>query len=312
MRWTGGVIIDGDLAAFTITTHGVFTATHARSVGFSPQQIKSRVSDGRWVHLHDDVYRFVGVRPDWKGDLLAACWAGGFRAHASHRSAAALWGLAGGRKSFAEITCPRWRRARHDGVIVHETKRIELLDLSERDGIPITSVARTLLDLGAVCSASVVELAVDQAERRDLVTIPDLRATLRRLGRPGRNGAGVLRAVLDDRKDGRRCDSEPETMLLQVLRRHGLPEPETQYEIRDPAGGTMRVDAAYPQWRVAIEYDSDEHHAGRLAHRRDSNRRLRIAGAGYEPLTATYDELRAGGPNLVRAIRSAKTRFGVA
>jgi very-short-patch-repair endonuclease len=100
-----------------------------------------------------------------------------------------------------------------------------------------------------------------------------------------------------------------ETMLLRVLRQHGFAEPETQYVILDVAGGFVaQVDAAYPQWKIAIEYDSDEHHAGKLAHRRDSNRRLKIAAVGFEALTVTHDELDSGGRNLVAAVRTAKTR----
>jgi hypothetical protein len=274
-------------------------------LGFTERQIKHRKSTGRWQPAFLGAYHLAGAPPSWLGDLLAACWAGGFRAVASHRSAAALWNLAGGRRSMQEITCPRWRRARHDGLVVHESKAFDPVDATVIEGIPVTTPERTLLDLGAVCHESVIEMALDAAEKRELVTLDSVRATVKRLGRSGRNGVGTLRRLLDARSLGRKpTESEMETLLVQVLRRNGLPEPVTQYEIRSAGRFVARVDAAYPEWRIAIEYDSYEYHAGRKAHDKDNTRRNKIAGAGWLPVAATAEDLRAGGSVLCAAIRS--------
>lgn len=222
---------------------------------------------------------------------------------ASHRSAAALWDLAGGRRSIQEITCPRWRRARHDGLVVHESKAFDPIDGIVIEGIPVTTPERTLVDLGAVCHESVVEMALDAAENRELVTRDSVRTTLTRLGRSGRNGVGAVRRLLATHGPDRKpTESEMETLLLQVLRRKGFPEPVTQYEIRRAGRFVARVDAAYPQWRIAIEYDSYEYHAGRKAHDRDNDRRNKVVAAGWLPMTATAEDLRAGGPVLCAAI----------
>jgi hypothetical protein len=275
---------DDQLLAFAKEHHAVFRGAHGRLCGLSKRQIEGRIELGLWGRLYDDVYIAAGAPLTWKGALLAACWAGGFRAAASHRSAAALWELAGGRKSIVEITCPRWRRARHDGLVVHETKALEGIDIKVVEGIPVTTPERTLLDLGAVCHASVVEMALDKAENRGLVTRASLQATLDRLAKPGRNGAGTLRALLA-RHDPRRRppDSEMETLLIQTLRRNGWPEPVPQYVIRHAGAFVARVDAAYPQWQIAIEYQSDEHHGGQTARYRDNERRLRVSAAGWFP-----------------------------
>lgn len=298
---------DQTLAAFATDRYSIFTLEHARLIGFSRKEQEHRVATGQWLGQYEDVYLVAGATRSWKGDLLAACWAGGFRAVASHRSAAALWGLAGGRRSVQEITCPRWRRARHDGLIVHETKAFDAVDAMVIDGSPVATPERTLLDLGAVCHPSVVEMALDAAEKRELVTLDSVRATLARLGRSGRNGVGTLRALLEERSPGRQpTESEMETLMLQVLRRWGLPEPVTQYEIRRAGRFVARVDAAYPQWHIAIEYDSYEHHAGRKAHDRDSARRGKIIAAGWLPVTATAEDLRAGGSALCAAIQGGR------
>lgn len=97
-----------------------------------------------------------------------------------------------------------------------------------------------------------------------------------------------------------------ETRLVQVLRANGLPEPVPQHEIWNGTRFVARVDAAYPQWRIAIEYDSVEHHAGATAIRRDSARRNRIWSAGWYPLTATKDDIDDGGVVLYAAITVAR------
>ncbi len=202
-----------------------------------------------------------------------------------------------------EITCPRWRRARHAGLVVHETKAFDSVDAMVIEGIPVTTPERTLLDLGAVCHVSIVEMALDAAEKRALVTLDSVRAAVRRLGRSGRNGVGTLRRLLDARSPDRKpTESEMETLMLQVIRRNGLPEPVTQFEIRRAGRFVARVDAAYPEWHIAIEYDSYEYHAGPKARDKDNARRNLIVGAGWLPVSATAEDLRAGGAVLCAAI----------
>jgi hypothetical protein len=303
---------DHRLFAFAADNHGVFRRAHARLCGLSRHEIEGRIELGMWKRLHHDVYIAAGAPLTWKGRVLAACWAGGFRAAASHRSAAALHKLAGGRKSLVEITCPRWRRAQHDGLVVHETKKLNGVDLAVLNGIPVTTPERTLLDLGAVCHESVVEMALDKAENLGLVTRRSLRATVDRLSKPGRNGVGTLRRLLDSRDEGRRpTQSEMETLLIQVLRRSGWPEPVPQHVIRQAGVFVAQVDAAYPQWQVAIEYQSDAHHGGHAKRHRDNDRRNRVIAAGWFPVEAMLPDLRNGGAQLCAALRAARDRFGV-
>src|SRR5680860_861243 len=235
----GRIELDPDLqlARVAATHHAIFSRGHAALVGLTEKQVKARLHGGRWERVLYSAYRIAGAPETWKGWLIAACWAGGFRAVASHRSAAALYELAGGRQDVAEITCPRWRRARHPGVEVHETKALDLIDMTVVDGIPATTPERTLFDLGAVCSPLVVRMAFDKARRIGLVTFESTEATLRRLARSGRPGVRTLRAVLASRDPSQApSESEMETLMLDVIERHGLPAPIPQCEIHDRAG----------------------------------------------------------------------------
>ncbi len=296
---------DQALALLTVGQHGVFATGHARACGFTEKQIEWRISGGEWLSVHLNAYRLAGTPRLWKGDLLAACWAGGFRAVASHRSAAALYGWAGGRENVSEITCPRWRRARHASVEVHETKALGRADITVVEGIPVTTPERTLFDLGAVCRPIVVLMAFDKARRTRLVTFESTEATLRRLARPGRPGVRTLRAVLASR-DPRHAppESEMETLMLDVIQRHGLPAPVPQFEVRDHGRFVARTDAAYPHARLAIEYQSYQEHEGPGPLVRDSRRRSRLKAAGWDVIDVTAPELREGGDLFCAAIRA--------
>src|SRR5262245_3281039 len=135
------------LTAVAETHHGVVASHHLTALGFNAAQRDWLVASGVLVRARYGSYRIGGAPASWKGDLLAAGWAGGTRAVGSHRSAAAVHDLTGGDTSIQEVTCPELRRARHD-FIAHETKELTEQDIEVVDGIHVTTVERTLLDLG--------------------------------------------------------------------------------------------------------------------------------------------------------------------
>ena len=288
--------VDVEVAAVAEAHHGVFASHHLHDLGISRHERVWRLAASRWIEMHKGVYRIAGAPLSWKGSLLAACWAGGTRAVASHRSAAALWDLPGKRTAVAEITCPRWRRARHDAVVVHESLALSKRDQTVVDGIPVTTVERTIFDLCAVCRPFTVDLTIDNALRRNLTTVDELIALLRRLGKRGRRGTRKFRKLLEDRDASYvPTESEREQMLLRVLREHGLPEPERQFSIYDEAGNFVaRPDLAYRDLKIAMEYDSYQHHVGKAAIVRDNRRRNRMGRIGWLVLVATAEDVRYG------------------
>jgi hypothetical protein len=301
---------DDALAQVAARHHGVFATRHLVALEFSHDACKARLGSGRWTLLYDNVYRMGGAPPTWRGDLLAACWAAGSTALASHQAAAALRQLPSGREGVVEITCDRWRRTRHRGLVVHESLRIDEEDRDEVDGIPCTSVARTLFDLARKLSPVMLDANLDSALRRDLVSLDELRRTSTRLATKGRPGGRKFRAAIEARTGTTTLpESVPERVLADMLIRQGLPAPVHQFVVRDSAGGFVaRVDLAYPDWMVVIEYDSIEHHTGTAAHIRDSTRRDAIGDVGYTVLTATVADLRDRGARLARLIRRRRDR----
>lgn len=304
---------DDRAARVAAAQHGIVTMQQALAAGMTRNMIEHRTASRRWTSVHPGVYRVAGAPPTWRGDLLAACLAAPGTGVASHRSAALLWGLPGGTDRLVEITCGRWRRAQLPRLVVHESGVLVAPDVTDRDGIPCMTVERTLLSLGAVLPFSVVELAFDAALHRNLTTIDDVRATVRRLGRSGRNGSGVLRRLVALHDDGSAVtESVMETRLKQLFRRRRLPLPEFQHEVRAGHRFVARVDAAYPDHHIAIEYDSFEHHTGRAALVRDSRRRNALVGIGWSVISVTAADISGDGDELVSMIRAALGRSGVA
>jgi predicted transcriptional regulator of viral defense system len=287
---------DRRVAEIAAAHHGVFAFHHLQALGATQAQRNARIQAGRWDTPYEGVYRVAGSPRTWRGDVQAACWAGGTRAVASFRSAAELHGLPGRTDRFVEITCPRWRRTRHSGLIVHESRALEARDITVVDGLPVTTVERTIFDLAAVRGAVTVELAIDNALRRELTTVDLLTELLLRLGKRGRKGTRLVRGLLVARIQGYTpTESEQEFMLLTTLRRHGLPDPVRQHTVLDAEGRFVaRVDFAYPDLKIALEYDSYQEHVGNRAHVRDSRRRNTLLGLGWAVLVATAADVGRG------------------
>ena len=284
------------LAGLAAANHGVFSALHLDLLGVTEHERAHRLETGLWIQVHEGAFRIAGAPPTLRGDLLAASWAGGNRAVVSHRSGAFLHDLPGKRDDVVELTCPRWRRARHEGLIVHESLALPDRDITFVDGIPVTTVERTIFDLCSIYRHRTIDMAIDNALRRELASFDSLVATLRRLGHRGVKGTALLRSLLAVRDPLRApTESERESMLIDVLLAHGLPEPTRQYVIRDESGAFVaRVDLAYPELRIAIEYDSYQEHVGKQQLVRDSRRRNAITALGWIVLVGTAEDVRLG------------------
>jgi hypothetical protein len=257
------------------------------------------------VAIHDGVYRMPGSPQTWEGSLRAACLAASPPAATSHRAGGAVYELPGGSRDLVELTCKRWRRPQHKGLVVHEQTRIDERDIGEVDGIPVMKPELVVLQLAGLRPfPGYVEMMVQAARRKRLITFESTKAMFDRHARRGVRGVQVMRAVLDAwDPDKQPTESEMETLLVQILSDGGFPKAVPQYEILDRSGVFVaRVDLALPELRVAIEYDSMQEHSDEFQLTRDARRRNRIVAAGWRVLAARYRDLRSGGVELLDAI----------
>jgi very-short-patch-repair endonuclease len=194
-----------------------------------------------------------------------------------------MWRLLEEAGDVVEITVPHARQPRLSGVLVHRSLDLVPAATTIRRSITVTNPLRTLVDLGAVLPGNLLEDALDRALVRRLVSLRAVEAALQQVARPGRNGVGVLRRVLDDRALG---DAPPDGLLeprmARLLRAAELPPAVFQHTVRDAGRFVGRVDFAYPDLRFAIEVDGYGSHATPEALQHDLDRGNALADAGWE------------------------------
>jgi predicted transcriptional regulator of viral defense system len=181
------------------------------AAGLGAGAIDHRIAVGRLVPVYRGVY-MVGHAPlTARGHWIAAVLACGPEALLSHRSAAALCGIAVTSSPLIDVTVPRSRH-RQEGIAVHRSRVLDVEDRAVRHRIPVTSVPRTLLDLAEVVSAHRLERTLEEAERLDLI---DMRALRRLVERSrGRHGLRPLAALLARSTPARHTRSELERRFL--------------------------------------------------------------------------------------------------
>jgi hypothetical protein len=267
---------------------GLLTFAQAREAGLSRNQILNRVQSGRWRRTRIGVFVVNGAPATWEQSALAAVLAAGPDAVASHATAGVLWGLPNVfHEVVHEVSTARPRRARHRGVQVHRTVRFLEMEHTVRRNIPVTTVARTLVDLSAAMSVEQLGIATDYARRKGFLRIDDLRKCAAGLPpAPGRRPKRI-EAVLSARiKDYDKSESGLEMWVLRAIVGAGLPEPVQQHWITLDRR-RRRIDLAYPELKLAIEVDGWGAHNSRSAFDGDRARENELDIAGWHRLHFT-------------------------
>ena len=271
--------------------HGLFTWAQAVEVGFSPASITRRVASRLWERALPRVYRMTGSRSNERQTALAACMWAGEGAVVSHRTAGVLWNLDGVTAHHAEITVPAPRSPSSRLVVVHRTRDLPRADRVTIGGIPISSPARTLLDLAGHVADENLEAAVECALRRHLVAESTLR---KRVGGKGKAGTAALERVLDERDpDSPALESRLEVKVWRLLVRSGLRKPVRQHPM-EIDGLRYRLDFAWPSFWVAVEADGfATHGARRHVFQTDRRRMATLASRGWRIIPVTWEDATA-------------------
>lgn len=297
-----GLVAVGALAA---RQHGLFTAAQAVAAGITKGGLDRRLRAGDLVAVDYGVYRSVTTPTTWHQRLLAACLAG--PAVSSHRSAVILWNGPIDAAEILEVTALRHRRRRADGVIWHESYLLDERSVTEIDGIPVTTPARTLADLAVVVDPDALQRVLDDFLRRRLVSIASTARLLERLG-PRRLGATALRAILDARADSPVPESDLETQFELLVRAHGLPTPVPQLTVTTPTGRRLRIDYAFPDHRVGVELLGAQHHAHPERWAADLDRLGVLAALDWHVLQFTYEQVTRRPEHVVAGLTLALER----
>ncbi|MGH2831058.1 MAG: DUF559 domain-containing protein [Actinomycetota bacterium] len=293
------------LSRVAAARYGVFTREEALREGATRNVIQRRLRDGRWERIQHGVYRLAGVPQSWRQSLAAACLAAGEGAVSSHRAAGQLWDSAEVPRGFIEISIPRTRGVRPAGATVHRVSDLSPHDVVVKDAIPVTTPARTLIDLAGVLSRDEMEEALDDALRRGLVSLGWLRWRIESLRRPGRPGIAEITALCEARSGHAALESVLETRLLRLIVRARLPHPVPQYVVRDRGRFVARVDFAYPEQQLAIEADGYKWHSHRRRWERDVTRGNALLRLGWRVVRVTARDVKEHPGQVAETIAAA-------
>jgi very-short-patch-repair endonuclease/predicted transcriptional regulator of viral defense system len=279
--------IDRRIVTRAARTEGVLTARALLEAGLSHDGIAHRVAHGWLIRRYHGVF-LVGPVAGTLAEEMAAVQAIGEDSGLSHDAAGALWRIRATVAGPIDVSVAGRHARSRAGIRVHNVRTLEL---TTHRGIPVTTPARTLLDLAATVGADDLARAVEQARVLRLTSDTDLRALL--AAHPRAAGTRALRRVLD--VDPRMTRSEAERLLLELIRRAGLPQPETNVRVLG-----REVDALWRKGRLIVEVDGFDAHGTRMAFERDRRRDAELVAAGYRVIRITWRQL-IGEPEAVLA-----------
>jgi len=289
--------LSGDRAAAWLAAqqHGVVALRQLREAGLGRGALEHRIRCGRLLRVHTGVVAVGHLGLAREGEIMAALLATGDDALAAGRTASTLWEivppgvpeLAAG--APIDVVVADRNPGTRPGVRYRRSRTLRPQDVRWQGPIPLTSPARTILDEADSLDAAVVERLLAQAYRRRLTTESEVARLAERV--PGRRGLGLL---LELSASGPAFDrSVAERLLLELVRRAGLPEPQLNVRV-----GDWEVDARWPACGVVAEFDSFTFHQDRFAFAKDRRKWTALQAAGHPVVLVVWEDL-VGRPELV-------------
>ena len=312
---------DRMLAAVAAKQSGAFHRDQATEIGMTREQLRRRKEKGQVAALGRDVFAFCGSPASFHRDVWAGLLDAGEGSAASHRTAAGLHGSLGFDRSVIDVTQARQAGRRSSRLAtLHETFLLPPAHITTVEGIPVTTLARTLFDLAAWTSPKRVvhgwphvplgrvARTLDRAQRDLGFDLDLLDNVLEDMARHGTPGVQIVRMLLDERSSGyNSTDTALERLVLDVLRRFGAPLPDQQVLV----GGDLpvgRVDFWYRGTRIVIEADSRKYHLRMTSHDDDLLRDQKLIAAGYIPIRVTWKQLKDDPAGFVQRVLAALAR----
>lgn len=278
------VLLERVVAEISPRQCGLITRKQLIRAGVSARVVDLAVDTGRLRPIHRGVYAASPLLPSHAAEM-AAVLACGIGAVVSHRSAAGLWQLLPPLQppTPVEVSVPG-RRPRKPGIRVYRIRALPRDETTRSEGVPITTPARTLLDLASVVDSRALERAVARGERRGLVTRTRMTELLDRY--PRRPGAAALRALINGDTSPALTRSEAEDRFLDIVRRGQLVPPEANVIVEG-----FEVDFLWRKERLIVEVDGFAYHAVPGAFERDRLRDAILGTHGFRVLRVTWGQL---------------------
>ncbi|MFQ5557661.1 MAG: type IV toxin-antitoxin system AbiEi family antitoxin domain-containing protein [Acidimicrobiales bacterium] len=278
---------------------GLIRKDQVIELGLSPGAIRWQLRSGNWLHVTRGVYRVFEPRD--RRDLLAGAVAALPDAVVSHESAAELHGMSTISARRPSVSVHARTTHRFPGVSVHRTLDLAPQHIERRHGLQVTTLSRTVVDIAGVCSDAQLARVVDDLLVSSRLRLDQLADTVGEVARPGKRGSAALRRLLEERAAPGDATATPlERHGLKTLRHGGLPEPVVQCLV--PWDLDRRFDAAYPDHRLAIEWDSRRWHTRQADFQSDRERDRGAAVHGWTVLRFTWHDVRDHPERVVREV----------
>jgi Transcriptional regulator, AbiEi antitoxin len=270
------------LAELATRQHGVVTTRQLAELGYTRSSASKAAGVGRLHRIHRGVYVVGHRRISWHGRCIAAVLSSS-PSVASHWSAAWIWGLLRSRPGTLHVTCPNSRRANRPFEV--HVANLTPADRTVRDGIPVTSVARTILDMAVGRPVRDVRRQIQRADDGSVFDLRTMRDLLdRTAGHRGRAAVLIALDLYDEKPVFTR--SGLERRFLEIVTAAGLPVPAMNAFV---AG--HEIDAYWDAERFGVELDVFETHGSRLSFEEDRVRDDELLLAGIETTRVTGPRL---------------------
>ncbi len=289
--------------ALARSQHGLFTRKQALAAGLSATAL-ARAKAEKWRPMAWGVHRLRGVRPFYQQELQALClrYPG---AVISHRSALWLHGRRYGPPPEASVLLPSRAHLTSADATLCRRAPVHPEDVGRLEGLPVTLLPRTLVDLAQVLTLEELAIEADWAWREKACAPGAIEACLERSAAV-RGGLTRLRRVIEDeRLRGKPLESALEVRVWWALRRHRLPLPQCGVTVQLEQGQPCRLDFFYPAQRLAIEAVGFGAHGGREAFEADAVRTGKLAAVGLTMLPVTSRQMDEDVLGFIERVRTA-------
>lgn len=281
-----------DLLSTIAQQYGLIARRQALAAGLTSAAVRHRLESRRWVVEAPSVYGVPGHRPSWRRSLWLSHLHAGPGSVVAHEAAGRLHRFDQVPAGRTVLIVPDIRRHAPPGVVWHRLTDLGPGDVIRIHGLPVTSPARTAMDLAAVLGPVSLRLLVEQGVVERRFRLAEVGAVLARVRRRGRRGVRRMERVLDELGPGGTIPrSELERMGDRVISLAGLPPP--LHEAPLPGRGAIqgRVDRCWPHLRWIVEFDGLCWHSRRQQMALDAERDLEALAAGYATSRLYWEHL---------------------
>lgn len=299
-------VSDSQIHELASRQYGLFSRSQAAA---PPHIVHQRLAAGRWLVVAPGVYSLPGVPDCLRRRLWLAHLDVGLHSVVSHEAAAALHGLTTYKPGPVTVTVPHGDHERPPAYEVRQSTDLRPHHVTTVDGLPVTTPARTLVDLAARRRPDRLAQALDDAHLTRLCRVGDVLALYDELRRPGKHGMRLLGRLLASRGPGYvPPESVLERRLLKVLAAGGLPAPVRQAALPWRPHAPQRVDLLYPAERVIIEVDGRRWHSRTDQMALDRQRDREAQNHGYGVYRFVWEEITKQPDMVCATVRTALRR----